>query len=861
MKKCRWFWFAWLLLALASNIWRFCGMQPPALAYGEQAVKLKVVYADHQGPEQTRLVFREHTPEMQPTVEDLLNEVAPPAIVLLHGSPGSLQDFDSFAEKLPDDFRVLIPDLPGFGGSWAHLPDYSPRAHAEYLAQFLEKRALPHAHLLAFSMGSAVALEFAHRFPEKVDSLTFVGGVGVQELELFGSYALNHAVHGVQLFAIASAEWLLPHFGLLDYWPLNYAYARNFFDSDQRPYRQWLLEYQKPMLLLHGVKDFLVPVEAAYEHHRLVPQSELRELSGSHFLLWTQGEAIAQEVEQFVRRVEEGKATVRTTASRARIQVSQQPFDSSIVPSFSGPALWLAMLLLALATLVSEDLTCIATGLLVAQGRISLVAGSSACFFGILLGDMLLFLAGRSFGRKAIQVIPLRWMLTPAAVDRASAWFRKQGAWVIFISRFLPGLRLPTYFAVGILKTKTLWFFFYFSLAGIFWTPTLVWLSSRLGLGAEALLAHFQNYGIWILLGVLVVAYFLVKILFPLCTFRGRRNLAGKWRRLRHWEYCSRFRLYLPVLPTILHCAWRTGGLRLVTAANPGMEGGGVVGESKNHTLQAISAFAPKSLFCPRGQEDAKTLEEIRCWMEAEDVDFPIVAKPNAGERGFGVCKVKNQAQLSQWLQDFPMPALIQEWVSGVEFGISVCKLPGQSSHQIVSITRKKIPTVTGDGKQTLEQLILKHPRHIAHADFFLGVQSARLFDVPSAEETIVLSEFGTHSKGAEFVDAESLLTPSLQKAIAELSAAIPGFFIGRFDLKVPSTEDLKLGKNIRIIEVNGLTGEPAHIYDSRYSIKEARRVLRAHWQNAFAIAQDNLRHGAKPTSWSQLWKLWRNSR
>ena len=41
------------------------------------------------------------------------------------------------------------------------------------------------------------------------------------------------------------------------------------------------------MLLMHGKEDFLVPIEAAREHHRLVPQSELEEYDDSHFLLWT----------------------------------------------------------------------------------------------------------------------------------------------------------------------------------------------------------------------------------------------------------------------------------------------------------------------------------------------------------------------------------------------------------------------------------------------------------------------------------------------------------------------------------------------------------------------------------------------
>ncbi|HKP10997.1 MAG TPA: hypothetical protein VJZ91_02765, partial [Blastocatellia bacterium] len=52
------------------------------------------------------------------------------------------------------------------------------------------------------------------------------------------------------------------------------------------------------------------------------------------------------------------------------------------------------MLFIAASTLVSEDLTCIGAGILVSQGRLDFLAGAFACFFGIFVGDVLLFAAG-----------------------------------------------------------------------------------------------------------------------------------------------------------------------------------------------------------------------------------------------------------------------------------------------------------------------------------------------------------------------------------------------------------------------------------------------------------------------------------
>ena len=63
--------------------------------------------------------------------------------------------------------------------------------------------------------------------------------------------------------------------------------------------------------------------------------------------------------------------------------------------------------LLALATLVSEDLACIAAGVLAARGALSFPAAVAACLAGILAGDLLLYLAGRTLGRAALARWPL----------------------------------------------------------------------------------------------------------------------------------------------------------------------------------------------------------------------------------------------------------------------------------------------------------------------------------------------------------------------------------------------------------------------------------------------------------------------
>ena len=124
-------------------------------------------------------------------------------------------------------------------------------------------------------------------------------------------------------------------------------------------------------------------------------------------------------------------------------------------------------LLIVAGTFASEDLTCLATGALVAQGRIGFFEGTLACFTGILAGDIFLFLGGR-LGGWGLARVP------QAKLDRAKAWLARRGVVVVLISRFVPSLRVPTYVAAGLLRADFWRFTAHFAIAAALWTPLIV---------------------------------------------------------------------------------------------------------------------------------------------------------------------------------------------------------------------------------------------------------------------------------------------------------------------------------------------------------------------------------------------------
>lgn len=213
-----------------------------------------------------------------------------------------------------------------------------------------------------------------------------------------------------------------------------------------------------------------------------------------------------------------------------------------------------ALIALALATLLTEDLTCIAAGLLVAQGKLGFWEATAACYVGILCGDLLLVLMGRTVGRKSLRVAPLKWWLSEELVVRAERWFTRRGPGIVFASRFMPGTRVPTYFAAGVLRAPFMRFAAWFALACAIWVPLLVGTATWLGTRATEMLATWTS-AVPALLAAGLLAWLVAQLGLGMATWRGRRLLLGRWRRLTRFALWPRWAV---LAPAALWGAWRS---------------------------------------------------------------------------------------------------------------------------------------------------------------------------------------------------------------------------------------------------------------------------------------------------------------
>ena len=336
---------------------------------------------------------------------------------------------------------------------------------------------------------------------------------------------------------------------------------------------------------------------------------------------------------------------------------------------------------------------------------------------------------------------------------------------------------------------------------------------------------------------------------------RSWPNLVRRWRRLTRWEFWPPYFFYPPVVVYIVSLGIKHRNPVLFTAANPAIPAGGFVGESKHEILDNLkraSEWLPASILISSTAQEQRVAEAEE-FMSTRGLQLPVVLKPDAGQRGSGVSVVRSNAQLREYLSNSSFPVIVQEYVSGDEFGVFYYRYPGETLGHVFSITEKRMPVLVGDGHSTLEELILADDRALCMSEFYLNKNSHRAQQVPKAGELMQLVEIGTHCRGAIFLDASDGITPELEATIDRIAKNFDGFYFGRFDIRVPSRDDLMAGRRLKILELNGVTSEATHIYDPKLSLFDAYRALFKQWRIAFEIGKLNRDRGARPSSLCEL--------
>jgi len=813
--------------------------------------KTDVLSRDGQAEGKVHIAYRQWSPA-----------AAGVPVLLLHGSPGSADDFDSLGPLLATSRRVIAPDMLGYGGTTGHIEDRSIKAYARIMLAMMDRLHIEKVHVVGWSNGGGVALHMADLAPDRVVSITMLASIGLQEHEPSGSYEFEHFKYKAAKVIFGGLPELLPHFGLLGTYDSRTAWADFFDDSDQRELKgvmERLDEHGMPTLILHGRHDFLVPWFAAEDHYTTITSSRLVMLEASHFIPFLQAEEASEVLNGWFTRIEPFQLGLAQRGDRWANTPSEATRHRRL-PVFSRGIEWK----------LYDDRSK-------TESR-TLISGAVATttrfvrhtpWWTFLIASLVLALRLRIATIVLGCILVLHCWLDPFLLLTgviASGLIRVLVFAVRSRSKAREGLAKPPHVLIALL-------------AAIFWPIGAMIVAIAADRYILAPVRQFLGDGVLGVAAVFVTPFsmaFAIIVVMGLCSRSGRHQLRVSFERLIHHEYWPTQAFYFPFYPRFLWMAFRSGGVRQVTCCNPDIEnGGGWAGESKVAIMEKLAPAGPVVLptylisVAATAQERASVLRDLMARHTAIG-DFPIVLKPNEAQRGHAFKLARSMEQAEQYLADMIAAAVVQPYHAGPEecgiFWMRYSKKQlangkGPDGRQIqqgrlgfvYSITRKEFPRVTGDGSRTLEQLVRQHPRYRRQATVFLQRFAGDLARVPARGEEVRLAISGNHCQGTLFRDGADLITPELEAEVDRIARVFPRLDYGRFDVRYTTEDELKQGRGMAIIELNGSSSEPTNMYDPERTYFWALTVLSRMWQQVIELAKERRAEGVKPLTIRQF--------
>jgi pimeloyl-ACP methyl ester carboxylesterase len=226
-------------------------------------------------------------------------------VVLVHGSGPGVTAYANWRLTMPAlarDFRVIAPDMAGFGAS-EKTGEYSLDRWVDQLVGFLDALGLAKASVVGNSFGGALALAVAARHPERVDRMVLMGSVGVpfpitEGLDRVWGYepGVEEMKHVLDVFAYDRSR-VTDELAEVRYRAsiepgVQEAFAAMF----PAPRQRWvdamttpddlIAGLQHETLIVHGREDRVIPLANAYRLMELLPSAQLHVFSRCGH--WTQ---------------------------------------------------------------------------------------------------------------------------------------------------------------------------------------------------------------------------------------------------------------------------------------------------------------------------------------------------------------------------------------------------------------------------------------------------------------------------------------------------------------------------------------------------------------------------------------------
>jgi hypothetical protein len=307
------------------------------------------------------------------------------------------------------------------------------------------------------------------------------------------------------------------------------------------------------------------------------------------------------------------------------------------------------------------------------------------------------------------------------------------------------------------------------------------------------------------------------------------------------WRYWPMELLYLPLTLYIFFIgAFRAKRLFYFAAANPGVCLGGFAGDSKYNIIKKIpEKLRPLSFLVLKSDENSISLTER---LISENIKFPLIVKPDIGEGGFLVEKIYTICELHQYHCKHNMDYIVQNYIDDpLEFSVLIHNAKNKIT--VSSVTERKYLTLTGDGTSTVNDLLSQNSNTRFRQKKIKKVLKDKLNLLIEKDKIFQPISIGNWDYGATYIDKSEIINEEFTSVFNKINTQIGLFNYARFDVKCKSVSDLLQGK-FSILEINGVKGEPIHIYDIKTTLFKAYKEIFRHWEFIMIISKRNIKSG-----------------
>ena len=312
-----------------------------------------------------------------------------------------------------------------------------------------------------------------------------------------------------------------------------------------------------------------------------------------------------------------------------------------------------------------------------------------------------------------------------------------------------------------------------------------------------------------------------------------------RWTSWERWPFGV---LYFPISFVWLWYILKSRAIWFFTSSNPTIAFGGFEGEGKKEIYDQLpQELIPQTIYIDHKAD----FSDVRNIIRDAGFQFPFVVKPDVGMKGILFRKIENEEQLQRYHEKMPAQYIVQELVDWpVEVSVFYYRHPAQSKGTVSGFIHKELLQVKGDGYSSLHHLIQAHPRARLRMPEMMRKHGHRFDRILKKDEVFFLSYAGNHNRGAQFTNLASEIDEQLKEVFDRITDHARFFYYGRYDIKAASIQDLKAGRNFKILEYNGSGAEPNHIYDCGMGLLDAYREILRHWKVLYEISAFNHRNG-----------------